>query len=113
MADHSDQLFRHLIALEAFMSEKRKDHFSLRRLDVTGDRADCRSLATDLGEALGSWSVLDRATGMLMARLGYDAFEAFDLLDIVSRDSNQTVRVVAQGLVDAETRARQVCSSAH
>ena len=112
MADLSDQLFRHLVALEAFMSEEREDHFSLLRLNVTSDRAECRSLATDLGEALGSWSVLDRATGMLMARLGYDAFEAFNLMDIVSRDSNQTVGVVAQGLVDAETRARQVCSCA-
>ena len=87
MDDLSTQLFDDLVALDSFMS----------------DRVD--------GKALGSRSVLDQATGLLMTGLGYDAFEAFDLMSSASRDSNRPVGVVAQGLVDSEARVRQLCTS--
>ncbi len=87
MADLSPQLFDDLVALDVFMS----------------DRVD--------GKALGSRSVLDQATGLLMTGLGYDAFEAFDLLRSESRYSHLTVDSVAQGVVDSEARARQLCAA--
>ena len=89
MADElSTQLSDDLVALDSFMSE---------RVD---------------GSGLGARSVLDQATGLLMTGLGYDAFEAFDLLRSASLDSNLPVGVVAQGVVDSEARARQLCTSA-
>ncbi len=87
MADLPQQLFDDLVALDAFMS----------------DRVD--------GKALGSRSLLDQATGLLMNGLGYDAFEAFELMRTASRDSNRPVGVVAQGVVDSDARAHQLCAS--
>ena len=87
MDDLSSQLFDDLDALDSFLS----------------DRVD--------GKAVGSGSVLDQATGLLMTGLGFDAYEAFDLIRSASHDSNRPVGVVAQGLVDSEARARQLCAS--
>ena len=87
MADLPQQLFDELVALDVFMAE---------RID---------------GKALGSRSVLDQAAGLLMSGLGYDAFEAFDLLRSASEQSEATVDSVAQGVVDSEARARQLCAS--
>lgn len=100
MAESPDtEMFDHLAALDALISGGRSG---------PGPRASASAISADLG----SHSVVDRATGLLMAGLGYDAFEAFDLMRTVSRDSNRSVGVVAQGVLDSEARARQLCSTA-
>jgi len=99
----SDEVLEELLTLDAIVSETRRSRFA-------DDRVDCTTLGQDLQQVLGSRSVLDQATGLLMTGLGYGAVEAFILLRRASEDSEQTVGVVAQGMVDAEARSRKAWS---
>lgn len=59
-----------------------------------------RDLADQLRQAMQSRSVIEQAKGILMARHGSSADEAFQLLVDVSQRSNRKLRDVAQALVD-------------
>jgi GAF domain-containing protein len=60
---------------------------------------DIASLARQLEEALESRSVIEQAKGVLMARHGVDAEEAFGLLRHQSQHRNVKLRVVAHDVV--------------
>ncbi|MEU5841178.1 GAF and ANTAR domain-containing protein [Rhodococcus sp. NPDC047139] len=51
--------------------------------------------------ALATRDIIGQAKGMIMERFGVDAIAAFELLRKLSQDSNVTLSVVAQRLVDA------------
>ena len=51
--------------------------------------------------ALATRDIIGQAKGMIMERFGIDAVAAFELLRKLSQDSNVTLAVVAQRLVDA------------
>jgi GAF domain-containing protein len=57
------------------------------------------ALARQLEEALGSRAVIEQAKGVLMAREGIDADEAFDLLRRQSQHRNVKLREVAHDVV--------------
>jgi GAF domain-containing protein len=57
-------------------------------------------LAGQLQEALESRAVIERAKGVIMAREGCDADDAFALLRKVSQDRNRKVRDVARAVVE-------------
>ncbi len=100
MTTLTDEVLDDLLALDAIVSETRRSRHA-------AENEDCTSLAHDLQQALGSRSILDQATGMLMTGLGYGAVDAYTLLRRASADSEQAVEIVAQGMVDAEARTRR------
>lgn len=61
-------------------------------------------LTGQLEEALQGRSVIERAKGLLMARLGIGADRAFELLSTQSQHENRKVRDVAQTLLDQHER---------
>lgn len=62
-------------------------------------------LRRNLEEALESRGVIDQAKGILMAREGCNADDAFDILRRASQRANRKVRDLAQEIVD-DTRRR-------
>lgn len=64
------------------------------------------TLSRQLSEALESRAVIDQAKGILIAREGCTADEAFDVLRRASQRSNQKLREVAQQLVAGSQRQR-------
>ena len=65
-----------------------------------------RDMVTNLRQALSSRSVIDQAKGVLMARHGYDADEAFTALSELSQRENIKVRELAV-LLTEEVRRRE------
>jgi len=63
--------------------------------------------------AMQSRSVIEQAKGILMARHGYDADEAFKSLSKMSQDSNRKLRDVAQTIIDSRRPSRGVADSAN
>jgi transcriptional regulator with GAF, ATPase, and Fis domain len=63
-------------------------------------------LRRNLEEALQSRGVIDQAKGILMAREGYTADEAFEILRRASQRSNRKVRDLATEIVDGSRRDR-------
>jgi AmiR/NasT family two-component response regulator len=61
-------------------------------------------MTQQLQEALTSRAVIDQAKGMVMARNGVSADEAFTVLRTTSQRENRKLRDLAQEMVD---RARQ------
>lgn len=102
----SDEVLEGLSTLDAILTETEGSRFA-------DDRVDCTSFAQDLQRALGSRSIVDRATGLLMAGLGYGAVDAFNLLCLASEDSERPIGLVAQAMVDAETRLRRPAPCGH
>ena len=60
--------------------------------------------AEQLQQALGSRSVIDQAIGIIRARSGVSAEEAFDRLTKISQDENTKLHVVAERLVEISVR---------
>ena len=56
--------------------------------------------------ALASRDLIGQAKGVLMAKLAVDAVRAFDLIVKQSQNTNTTVRVVAQQVIDAYAPAK-------
>jgi GAF domain-containing protein len=69
-------------------------------------------LADQMRTAMQSRSVIEQAKGILMARHGYDADEAFKSLSKMSQDSNRKLRDIAQTIIDSRRPNRPVASSA-
>lgn len=63
-----------------------------------------RDLATQLQRALASRGVIEQAMGIVRARSGGTAEEAFDRLRVISQSENVKLAVVAQRLVDDAVR---------
>jgi AmiR/NasT family two-component response regulator len=63
-----------------------------------------REMVTNLRHALSSRSVIDQAKGILMARHGYDADEAFTALSGLSQRENVKVRDLALLLTEEVRR---------
>lgn len=61
-------------------------------------------LSDQLGEALEGRSIIERAKGLLMERMGIGADRAFELLSTQSQHENRKVRDVAAGLLDRHER---------
>jgi GAF domain-containing protein len=80
-------------------------------LQNVAERESMRALATNLERALTSRAVIDQAKGMIMARLGVDADDAFARLVNVSSRLNVKVRdlaaLVVEGHVDAVLHAAE------
>jgi hypothetical protein len=78
-------------------------------LRTVAEREAMENLATGLERALTSRAVIDQAKGMIMARLGVDADDAFARLVHVSSRLNVKVRdlatLVVEGHVDAVLNA--------
>lgn len=72
--------------------------------------ASTRALSGQLEEALASRGVIDQAKGVLMARHGVDADEAFQVLRRRSQLTNTKLREVAAAIV-AETVAEQAAAA--
>lgn len=66
--------------------------------------ARARDLATQLGQALESRTVIDHAIGILMAQTGNDAGQAFAELSRQSQNSNIKLREIAARLVAEQRR---------
>ena len=62
-------------------------------------------LGDQLEEALQGRSIIERAKGLLMERLGIGADRAFELLSTQSQHENRKVRDVAAGLLEQHDRA--------
>jgi GAF domain-containing protein len=60
--------------------------------------------AERLQQALGTRSVIDQAVGIIRARSGVSAEEAFDRLIKISQDDNVKLHIVAERLVEATVR---------
>jgi AmiR/NasT family two-component response regulator len=72
--------------------------------------SDARDRTEHLQQALVSRTVIDQAIGIIRARTGVGADEAFDRLTRISQTENVKLRVVAERLVDEavrRARARQ------
>jgi AmiR/NasT family two-component response regulator len=73
------------------------------------EREAMQALAANLERALSSRAVIDQAKGMVMARLGIDADEAFARLVKLSSHLNVKLRdlaaLIVEGHVDAVLRA--------
>jgi transcriptional regulator with GAF, ATPase, and Fis domain len=69
-------------------------------------------LADQMRAAMQSRAVIEQAKGILMARHGYDADEAFRSLSKISQDSNHKLRDIAQSVVDSRGSNRRVANSA-
>jgi AmiR/NasT family two-component response regulator len=108
MADYLDHLSEGLAVLHDLLPSEEHQHTPVLALSTTTVGADTTQLVQELSEALESRAVIDQAKGMLMTRLAYNAEEAFDLLQEVSKDSNEKMIVVAQRMVDSVVRARQI-----
>lgn len=63
-----------------------------------------RSVVDDLRESLESRVVIEQAKGILMARLGCTADEAFQMLSAQSQHSHRRLRDVAQSLISDSRR---------
>jgi len=61
-------------------------------------------MTQQLQEALTSRARIDQAKGILMARNGVSADEAFEMLRTTSQNENRKLREVAQELVDRVRR---------
>jgi GAF domain-containing protein len=66
--------------------------------------AQTQRLAAHLSAALTSRADIDRAIGILMARSGITADEAFDRLRVLSQHEHTKLAAVAAGIVDASVR---------
>ena len=64
------------------------------------DLEACQSEVDDLRAALRTRPAIDQAKGILMARHGCTADEAFSMLSEASQRSNQKLRDLATGIVD-------------
>jgi GAF domain-containing protein len=71
-------------------------------LQNVAEREALRSLAANLERALTSRAVIDQAKGVLMARLGVDADEAFARLVTLSSRLNVKVRDLARLVVEGD-----------
>ncbi|MGR6964735.1 ANTAR domain-containing protein [Geodermatophilus sp. URMC 61] len=69
-------------------------------LQSVAERESLRTLAANLEKALTSRATIDQAKGVLMARLGIDADEAFARLVALSNRLNVKLRDLAQLVVD-------------
>jgi GAF domain-containing protein len=69
-------------------------------LQSVAERESLRDLAANLEKALTSRAVIDQAKGVLMARLGVDAEDAFARLVAVSNRLNVKLRDLAQLVVE-------------
>jgi GAF domain-containing protein len=69
-------------------------------LQTVAERASLRALAANLEKALTSRAVIDQAKGVLMARLGTDADDAFARLVTLSNRLNVKLRDLAQLVVE-------------
>jgi GAF domain-containing protein len=63
-------------------------------------------LSEQLGEAMVSRAVIEQAKGVLMATTGCAPDAAFDLLRQQSQSENRKLRVVAEEIVDRQSRPR-------
>jgi GAF domain-containing protein len=70
-------------------------------------------LADQMQTAMQSRAVIEQAKGILMARHGYDADQAFRSLSKMSQDSNRKLRDIAQSIVDSRRSNKRVANSAH
>jgi len=70
-------------------------------------------LADQRRTAMQSRSVIEQAKGILMARHGYDADDAFKSLSKTSQDSNRKLRDIAQTIIDSRRPTRRVGDSAN
>ncbi|HEX2400887.1 MAG TPA: GAF and ANTAR domain-containing protein [Mycobacterium sp.] len=70
--------------------------------------ADARDRAQQLQQALVSRTVIDQAIGIVRARTGVGAEEAFDRLTKISQSENVKLRVVAERLVEEAVRRARV-----
>jgi GAF domain-containing protein len=66
--------------------------------------ADARDRTSQLQRALVSRTVIDQAIGIIRARTGVGADEAFDRLTKISQTENTKLRVVAERLVEEAVR---------
>lgn len=69
--------------------------------------AKARKLAEDLAQALDSRATIDQARGILMARRGISAEQAFAELARESQNTNVKLRVIAARLVESAQRPSQ------
>ena len=109
MADYLDGLSESLVVLhELLEAEECQPAVALAAFvpSVAGVRVDSTELVQELSQALESRAVIEQAKGMLMTRLAYNADEAFDLLKMASKDSNEKMIVIAQRMVRSVSRAR-------
>ncbi|MFM9735972.1 ANTAR domain-containing protein, partial [Streptomyces niveiscabiei] len=72
-------------------------------LHNVAEREALHALARNLEVALTSRAVIDQAKGILMARLGVDADEAFARLVTLSSRRNVKVRDLARLVVEGDT----------
>ena len=80
-------------------------------LHTAADRDDLARLAANLNAALTSRAVIDQAKGIVMARLGCSADEAFRRLSVMSQRSNIKLREVARMLVEGIAGADPVSTT--
>jgi AmiR/NasT family two-component response regulator len=106
MADYLDHLSESLAVLHDLLPSEESQHAAALSPSTPSVRVDINQLVQELSEALESRAVIDQAKGMLMTRLACDAEEAFDLLESVSKDSNEKMIVIAQRMVDSVVKAR-------
>jgi GAF domain-containing protein len=69
--------------------------------------AKARNLAENLGKALDSRALIDQAIGVVMARRGIGAEQAFDELASESQNSNTKLRELAARIVENTSRQRR------
>src|SRR5579875_1689189 len=69
--------------------------------------AEARTLAENLRRALDSRAVIDQAQGVLMARRGISAEEAFKVLARESQNTNTKLREIAARLTESTRRRRR------
>jgi hypothetical protein len=72
----------------------------------------CRDLAGNLQVTLEARAVIEQAKGVLHAELAISTDEAFELLRRASQNTNQKVRVLADGLVRGDMDPRQLRAQA-
>ena len=71
--------------------------------DVPGQRAQFTTVAEQLQAALNSRVVIEQAKGKLAERLSIGMDEAFGLLRVYARNSNQRLTDIARNFVDSAT----------
>jgi hypothetical protein len=86
-------LFGELFSIPAAMSVRNAQILS-----------QAQRLAVQLEAALTSRAVIDQALGMVMARAGCTAEEAFDKLRTISQAENRRLALVAQRIIDEAVR---------
>ena len=69
--------------------------------------AKARGLAENLGKALDSRALIDQAIGVVMARRGIGAEQAFDELARESQNNNIKLRDLAARVVENASRQRR------